>query len=51
VLSVSVQNLRNGYHGGAVAGPVFSDIMSFALRAVGVPATGAASPRLRLRAG
>ena len=50
VLSVSVQAPRNGYYGGAVAGPVFRDIMSFALRSMQVPPTGAPSPRLRLRA-
>lgn len=50
VLSVSVQAPRNGYYGGAVAGPVFSDIMTFALRSLQVPPTGAASPKLRLRA-
>ncbi|MCW2680961.1 MAG: Peptidoglycan glycosyltransferase, partial [Frankiales bacterium] len=50
VLSVSVQAPRNGYYGGAVAGPVFSDIMKFALRSMQVPPTGAPSPKLRLRA-
>ena len=50
VLSVSVQAPRNGYYGGAVAGPVFRDIMSFALRSLSVPPTGAPSPKLRLRA-
>ena len=50
VLSVSVQAPRNGYYGGAVAGPVFRDIMSFALRSMQVPPTGAPSPKLRLRA-
>jgi cell division protein FtsI (penicillin-binding protein 3) len=50
VLSVSVQDPKNGYYGGAVAGPVFSDIMKFALRSMQVPPTGAASPKLRLRA-
>jgi cell division protein FtsI (penicillin-binding protein 3) len=50
VLSVSVQDPQNGYYGGAVAGPVFRDIMSFALRSMEVPPTGAPSPVLRLRA-
>lgn len=49
-ISVSVQAPRNGYYGGAVAGPVFRDIMSFSLRTLGVPPTGAASPVLKLRA-
>jgi cell division protein FtsI (penicillin-binding protein 3) len=50
VLSVSVQAPKNGYYGGLVAGPVFRDVMSFALRSMEVPPTGAPSPRLRLRA-
>jgi cell division protein FtsI (penicillin-binding protein 3) len=49
-LSVSIQAPRNGYYGGAVAGPPFRDIMSFALRSMEVPPTGAPSPVLRLRA-
>jgi cell division protein FtsI (penicillin-binding protein 3) len=51
VVSVSIQNPRNGYYGGAVAGPVFRDIMSFSLRTMSIPPTGAASPKLKLRAG
>ena len=51
VVSVSIQNPKKGYYGGAVAGPVFRDVMSFALRSQGVPPTGAPSPKLRLRAG
>jgi cell division protein FtsI (penicillin-binding protein 3) len=38
---VVVQNPRNGGGGGSVAGPAFSQIMSFALRRYGVPPTGA----------
>ncbi len=49
-VSVSVQAPKNGYYGGAVAGPVFRDIMSFALSSMRIPPTGAASPILRLRA-
>jgi cell division protein FtsI (penicillin-binding protein 3) len=49
-IAVSVQDPRNGYYGGAVAGPVFRDIMSFALRSLAIPPTGAASPVLKLRA-
>ena len=49
-LSVSIQAPKNGYYGGAVAGPPFRDIMSFALRSMEVPPTGAPSPVLRLRA-
>ena len=49
-IAVSVQAPQNGYYGGAVAGPVFRDIMSFSLRSLAVPPTGAASPKLKLRA-
>ena len=49
-LSISIQAPKNGYYGGAVAGPPFRDIMSFALRSMEVPPTGAPSPVLRLRA-
>ena len=50
-VSVSIQAPKNGIYGGAIAGPPFRDIMSFALRSQGVPPTGAPSPVLRLRAG
>ncbi|MCW2614004.1 MAG: peptidoglycan synthetase FtsI, partial [Frankiales bacterium] len=50
-VSVSIQAPKNGYYGGLVAGPPFRDIMGFALTSLGVPPTGAPSPRLRLRAG
>jgi cell division protein FtsI (penicillin-binding protein 3) len=49
-VTVSIQAPKNGFYGGAVAGPVFRDIMSFALRSMQVPPTGAPSPTLRLRA-
>ena len=49
-IAVSVQAPKNGYYGGAVAGPVFRDIMSFSLRSLAVPPTGAPSPVLKLRA-
>ncbi len=39
-----------GYFGGQVAAPLFSKITGFALRAYGVPPTGAARPVLRLSA-
>ncbi|EGD40799.1 penicillin binding protein transpeptidase domain protein [Nocardioidaceae bacterium Broad-1] len=37
---VAIHNPGNGGGGGSVAGPVFSQIMSFALRRYGVPPTG-----------
>lgn len=51
VVAVSVQGPKNGYYGGAIAAPVFKDVMSFALGNQSVPPTGAAAPRLRLREG
>lgn len=43
---VVVQNPRAGGSGGGTAGPVFSKIMSFALRRYGVPPTGAKGANL-----
>ena len=39
-----------GYFGGQVAAPLFSTVTGFALRAYGVPPTGATRPVLRLSA-
>ena len=49
VVAVSVQDPKNGYYGGAIAGPVFRDVMSYALSNQQVPPTGTPAPRLRLR--
>lgn len=43
---VVVQNPRNGGGGGSVAGPAFSQIMSYALRRYAVPPTGTRPSRL-----
>ncbi|MBZ5733343.1 penicillin-binding protein 2 [Nocardioides sp. TRM66260-LWL] len=43
---VVVQNPRNGGGGGSVAGPAFSEIMSYALRRYAVPPTGTAPSSL-----
>jgi cell division protein FtsI (penicillin-binding protein 3) len=50
VMSVSVQDPKNGYYGGVIAGPAFREVMAYALRALQVPPTGAPPARLRLRA-
>ena len=53
VTAVVVQGTSNkrAYYGGAVAGPVFRDIMTFALGSrLGVPPTGTSPARLRLTA-
>jgi cell division protein FtsI (penicillin-binding protein 3) len=48
-ISVSLQDPKNGYYGGAIAAPVFRDVMSFALRSMQVLPTGTTAPPLRLR--
>ncbi len=40
VVGVVIQRPTNGYYGGTVAGPVFKDVMSFALQDLGIPPTG-----------
>jgi cell division protein FtsI (penicillin-binding protein 3) len=42
---------RAGYYGGSTAGPVFKDVMSFALRDLRVPPTGTTAPVATLTAG
>ena len=42
---------QRGYFGGSTAGPVFKDIMSFALRDLKVPPTGTTAPVAKLTAG
>jgi cell division protein FtsI (penicillin-binding protein 3) len=39
VVSVTLQNPRNGYYGGTIAGPVFKKVMSFALQSLRIPPT------------
>jgi len=39
VVGVVIQRPTNGYYGGTVAGPVFKDVMSFALQDLGIPPT------------
>jgi cell division protein FtsI (penicillin-binding protein 3) len=41
---------RRGYFGGSTAGPVFKDIMSFALRDLKIPPTGTTAPTATLTA-
>jgi cell division protein FtsI (penicillin-binding protein 3) len=42
---------RHGYYGGSTAGPVFKDVMSFALRGLKIPPTGTTAPVVKLTAG
>ncbi|GHD15258.1 cell division protein [Nocardiopsis kunsanensis] len=48
VVQVVLHNPKNSYYGGEAAGPVFNDIMSFALKSEQVPPTGEDPPALRL---
>jgi cell division protein FtsI (penicillin-binding protein 3) len=42
---------RRGYYGGSTAGPVFKQLMSFALRGLKIPPTGTTAPVATLTAG
>ena len=48
VVSVVVQDPKNGHFGGTVAAPVFHDVMSFALQSLKIPPTGTRPPVARL---
>jgi cell division protein FtsI (penicillin-binding protein 3) len=50
VASVVLQDPKNGQSGGGLAGPVFTQVMEFALQAMKVPPTGTEPPGLRLSA-
>jgi len=49
VVAVILQNPIRGYFGGSTAGPVFKDVMSYALQEFTVPPTGAAPPVMKLK--
>ena len=48
VVAVILQNPLNGIYGGAVAAPVFKDVMTYALQEFGIPPTGTAPPVMKL---
>lgn len=48
VVAVIIQNPVRGYYGGSTAGPVFKDVMTYALQALKVPPTGTTRPSLTL---
>jgi cell division protein FtsI (penicillin-binding protein 3) len=51
VVAVIVENPRSAdYYGNAVAGPVFNEIMKFALQTMKIPPTGDKTPHVRLTA-
>ena len=51
VAVVSIQDPQRGRYGGQLGGPVFADIMSFALPRLGVAPSGAAAPEVTVFAG
>jgi cell division protein FtsI (penicillin-binding protein 3) len=50
VVAVTLQRPVKGYFGGAVAGPVFHDVMTYALQELQIPPTGTAAPVIKLQA-
>lgn len=48
VVSVTLQDPKNGHYGGLLGGPVFKRVTSFALQSEQVPPTATAPPSLRL---
>jgi cell division protein FtsI (penicillin-binding protein 3) len=48
VVTVSLLNPRNGNSGGALAGPVFADVLGFTLARMGVAPTGTEPPQVDL---
>ena len=49
VVAVILQNPIVGYFGGSTAGPVFRDVMTYALQKFAVPPTGTRPPLMRLK--
>ena len=48
VVSVTLQDPVNGHYGGLLGGPVFKNVMSFALQSMEVPPTATHRPSMRL---
>ncbi|MEY9212997.1 peptidoglycan D,D-transpeptidase FtsI family protein [Thermobifida halotolerans] len=48
VVLVVLHNPQEEYYGGEAATPVFTDVMSFALKTMQVPPTGTEAPKLRM---
>jgi cell division protein FtsI (penicillin-binding protein 3) len=48
VVAVILQDPINGIYGGAVAAPVFKDVMTYALQEFGIPPTGTTPPVMKL---
>ena len=49
VVAVILQNPIRGYFGGVTAGPVFKDVMTYALQQFRIPPTGAPPPVMKLK--
>jgi cell division protein FtsI (penicillin-binding protein 3) len=49
VVAVILQNPIRGYFGGVTAGPVFKDVMTYALQEFKIPPTGTPSPVMKLK--
>jgi cell division protein FtsI (penicillin-binding protein 3) len=49
VVAVILQNPIRGYYGGSTAGPVFKDIMTYALQEFGIPPTDTPPPVMKLK--
>jgi cell division protein FtsI (penicillin-binding protein 3) len=50
VIAVTLQRPIKGYFGGAVAGPVFRDVMTYALQELRIPPTGTKAPVVKVKA-
>ena len=50
VVAVTLQRPIKGYFGGVVAGPVFKDVMTYALQELQIPPTGTKSPTVKVKA-
>ena len=46
VIAVSILNPRVGRYGGELGGPVFKEVMTYALQARHIPPTGTKAPSL-----
>jgi len=51
VVVVSIQDPQKGRYGGQLGGPVFADVMKFALPRLGVAPSGTAAPQVQVFAG
>ena len=50
VVSVTLQRPVKGYFGGVVAGPVFRDVMTYALQKLEIPPTNTTPPKVTIKA-